>query len=228
MKLSPRLLVDAYLRKITRKRIIGGPFKGLYYVKESIESSYFPKLLGIYEKELHGVLESNKTEGFEKIIVIGAGEGYYAVGLAKKWKRPILAFEKDEKGRQLITQLSLINRCSVFVKGEFDESLDTQSDRDFIFMDIEGGEKRILSPERFLDWKSCVIIAEIHSDATKGLLIERAKYTHHSTFIPTVERNIKDYPFRPPFSRLLRRWWWAAIQEWRSDSIGWVIFDPKS
>lgn len=84
--LSPITLVHTYLRKVTQKRIFSGPFRGLFYVGESVGSSYFPKILGIYEKELHGILEANKLDSFDKIIVIGAGEGYYAVGLAKKWK----------------------------------------------------------------------------------------------------------------------------------------------
>lgn len=227
MKFSPRILVDAYLRKITGRRIIRGPFKGLYYIKESIDSVLYPKLIGSYEKELHKVLQSYEGKEFEKVLVIGAGEGYYAVGFAKKWKRPVLAFEQDEKGRQLITRLSLINRTSVFVKGKFEPGLDTQSDRDFILMDVEGAEKEILTPEQFLAWKYSTIIVEVHSQQLKGLLKERSVFTHHSTYVPTQDRTLRDYPFSPPFSRLLKRWWWAAIQEWRSDSVGWLIFEPK-
>lgn len=227
MKFSPRILVDAYLKKITGRRVIRGPFKGLLYVKESIDSVLYPKLIGTYEKELHGILETYEGNEFEKVLVIGAGEGYYAVGLAKKWNRPVLAFERDDKGRQLITRLSLINRKTVFVKGMFEPGLDTQSGRDFILMDIEGEEKEVLTAEQFLEWQYSTIITEVHSSPVKGLLKERAAYTHHSTFIPTQERTLRDYPFSPPFSKLLKRWWWAAIQEWRSDSVGWLIFEPK-
>ena len=228
MKLPPRFLVDAYLRKITQRKIIAGPFSGLYYIKKSIGSMLMPKLLGCYEKELHTVIETNSTECFEKIIVIGAGEGYYAVGLAKKWKRPVLAFEEDEQGRQLITRLALINRTSVFVKGRFETDIATKSSNDFILIDIEGGEKELLTPERFLQWDKSSIVVEVHSDALKGLIKERSRYTHHSTFIPIRERTLDDYPFKVPFPRFLNRWWWAAIQEWRSDSIGWLIFEPKA
>ena len=228
MAFSPIHLVHAYLRKVTQKRIITGPFTGLYYVGESVGSSYFPKVLGTYEKELHPILEAHRSEKFEKIVVIGAGEGYYAVGFAKKWKRPVLAFEEDKKGRELITRLALINRTTVFVKGKFENDLDTESEKDLIFMDIEGGEKAVLTPERFLDWKYSTIIVEVHSEPIRGLLIERSKYTHHSTFINVLPREMKDYPFKPPFPKLLKRWWWACLQEWRSDSIGWIIFEPKA
>lgn len=225
--LSPAPLVHAYLRKATRKRIFSGPFQGMYYVSESVGSSYFPKLLGTYEKELQPILEAHKQVRYDKLIVIGAGEGYYAVGFAKKWKRPVLAYEQDPKGRELITRLALINKTSVFVKDLFEEGTDTQSAKDFILMDVEGAEKQLLTPERFLEWKSSVVVVEVHSEPIKGLLMERGKYTHVNTFVPVVPRTMRDFPFKPPFPWLLHRWWWACLQEWRSDSIGWVIFEPR-
>lgn len=225
MRLSPVVLVQAYLRKVTQRRIFSGPFAGLFFTQKSVGSSYFPKLLGIYEKELHAVFEGDRPD-FEKVIVIGAAEGYYAVGLAKKWKIPVIAFEASKEGRELLTRLALINRTNIFVQGKFTPSHDTRSVRDFILIDIEGEEKEVLTPERFLIWHTSTIIVEVHSDAIKGLLWERSKNTHEVNFIPVAKRTMKDYPFKPPFPLLLRRWWWASIQEWRSDSIGWLIFKP--
>ncbi len=227
MRLSPITLVHAYLRKVTQKRIFSGPFQGLFYVGESVGSSYFPKILGIYERELHGILDANKLETYDKIVVIGAGEGYYAVGLAKKWKCPVIAFEEDPNGRQLITRLALINRTEVFIEGRFDAKYDTKSQKDFILMDIEGGEEALLDEERFAAWRQSVILVEAHSVEIKEKLQKRCSHTHSSFFTPVVERTMKDYPFKPPFPRLLKRWWWASLQEWRSDSIGWIIFEPK-
>lgn len=224
---TPARLIRAYLLKLTNRRVISGPFAGLYYVKESPRIAYYPKLLGTFEKELHGVIEAHGSSRFEKVVVIGAAEGYYAVGLAKKWKYPTLAFEADPKARQLLTRLSLINRVSLFVKGAFHPDTDTQSGQDFIFMDVEGAEGEILTPERFGQWRRCTLIVEIHSPALKQELLDRSSSTHHSFFLPVQPRTMADYPFTPPFKFLLRRWWWAFIQEWRSDSIGWIIFDPK-
>jgi len=228
LRFSPIVLVHAYLRKVTQKRIFSGPFQGLFYVGDSVGSSYFPKILGIYEKELHGILEANKLDTFDKIVVIGAGEGYYAVGFAKKWKRPVVAFEQDKKGRDLITRLALINRTEVFIKNSFEASTDTLSKKDFILMDIEGGEEELLDRARFDAWKESVILVEVHSNEIKEKLYERSNLTHNSFFTPVVERTLRDYPFKLPFARLLKRWWWASAQEWRSDSIGWVIFEPKA
>ena len=227
MHFSPITLIHTYLRKVTRKQIFSGPFQGLYYVGESVGSSYYPKILGIYEKELHGILEANKLDTFDKIIVIGAGEGYYAVGLAKKWKRPVIAFEEEKKGRELIARLSLINGAKVFVESRFEAGYDTKSKKDFILIDVEGGEDNLLDEERFAVWSESVILVEVHSTEIKERLYERSNPTHNSFFTPAIKRTMNDYPFSPPFPWVLKRWWWASIQEWRSDSIGWVIFEPR-
>lgn len=139
----------------------------------------------------------------------------------------MIAFEVDSKGRQLITRLALINRTEVFIEGRFDENYDTKSKKDFILMDIEGGEEELLDEKRFHSWKESVILVEVHSQEIKEKLYARSNITHNSFFTPVVERTMVDYPFNPPFPRLLKRWWWASIQEWRSDSIGWIIFEPK-
>src|SRR5438445_9468790 len=69
---------------LTRGRVIAGPFQGLTYVSTARGSSIGPKLLGTYEIELREVVEEIIRRGYKTIINIGAGEGYYGVGLAKR------------------------------------------------------------------------------------------------------------------------------------------------
>ena len=140
----------------------------------------------------------------------------------------MVAFEEDQKGRKLITRLSLINAAEVFIEGRFDAAYDTKSKKDFIQMDVEGAEEELLDGERFAAWNESVILVDVHSIEIKELLYKRSNPTHNSFFTPVIDRALSDYPFEPPFSRWLKRWWWAAIQEWRSDSIGWIIFEPKT
>ena len=64
-------------------KVLYGPFKGMTYPDStSIGSVWLPKMLGIYESELHDILEEICSKNYSTIINIGAGEGYYAVGLA--------------------------------------------------------------------------------------------------------------------------------------------------
>ena len=60
-----------------------GIFKNLRYPKiYSYMSVIFPKLMGIYEKQLHKPISEFKKNNYDTIINIGASEGYYAVGMA--------------------------------------------------------------------------------------------------------------------------------------------------
>ena len=101
-----------YVRKISTYSVLSGPFTGMTYIRESIGSELFPKILGTYEKELHAEIEQIEGE----TIVVGAGEGYYAVGLARKLKTRITCFEADAKGRNLIVELARLNNVENLIE----------------------------------------------------------------------------------------------------------------
>src|SRR4051794_40351820 len=61
-----------------------GPFAGLEFARASAEGCHVPKLLGCYERELHGLVEAAVADGYDDIVNIGCAEGYYAVGLARR------------------------------------------------------------------------------------------------------------------------------------------------
>ena len=67
--------------------IINGPFKGMKYISESVGSCHMPKILGIYENEIYPIL-LNFLSNSDLFVDIGAAEGYYAVGCAKKETYP--------------------------------------------------------------------------------------------------------------------------------------------
>ena len=66
----------------TRMYVASGPFKGTRYGELSFFSAYIPKLLGIYERELWGLIEAICESGPTLVVDIEAAEGYYAIGLA--------------------------------------------------------------------------------------------------------------------------------------------------
>jgi hypothetical protein len=53
-KLHPQY---GWLSRITRTKVVTGPFQGMRYIYRSVGSSWFPKVLGTYEKELWPVVE---------------------------------------------------------------------------------------------------------------------------------------------------------------------------
>src|SRR5947209_15685441 len=79
-----------------------GPFTGMQYVERSIGSSLMPKLLGSYEANLQPVIEEIIRRAPATIVNVGCGEGYYAVGLARRLPHArVYAFEADPTGQAL-------------------------------------------------------------------------------------------------------------------------------
>ena len=90
-----------------------GPFQGMKYIGKSTSSVLIPKLLGIYERELHPVIEYATSRPFQTIVDIGAAEGYYCVGLARRMPQTrVVAYEMDEAGRQRLKELAGLNHVS--------------------------------------------------------------------------------------------------------------------
>ena len=95
-----------------------GPFAGMRYTAGSVGSAYIPKLLGIYERELNGFVEKACALSFSLIVDIGAAEGYYAVGFARRNpKVRIIAFEVDAKGRAALCEMAVLNDIRCVEKG---------------------------------------------------------------------------------------------------------------
>src|SRR4051795_11776336 len=103
-----------YLTALTQARtgcrVHQGPFASMRYVDNSIGSAYIPKLLGLYERELQHCIEAISCLNPELIINIGAGEGYYAVGLAIcNPSSRIIAYELEPAGRCAMAQMADVN-----------------------------------------------------------------------------------------------------------------------
>ena len=94
----------------TGSTVLSGPFQGMKYLRESSASVLAPKLLGIYERELHAAIEEAIAFPFQRVVDIGAAEGYYCVGLAMRMPRArIVAYEANETAHPLIEKLAALN-----------------------------------------------------------------------------------------------------------------------
>src|SRR5580698_1953471 len=58
-----------------------GPFSGML-CSAAVTGNAIPKMLGIYELELHDIVQQIIRTNYHLVIDIGCGEGYYLVGLA--------------------------------------------------------------------------------------------------------------------------------------------------
>ena len=236
-----RKLIPPQLRaQIVRRFVLGqrkpivrsGPFNGLRYVRSAVGSSYYPKLVGCYERELHDQVEQFIESSPELIIDIGAAEGYYACGLARRLPRTkVIAFEAQEHGRELLQEMARANDVSVDIRGlcgaaQLAEALGDQNSC-LVVCDIEGGELSLLDPESIPALRFVSFLVETHPDKAEGVeseLIARFKSSHEIEVIPTRSPSLSDLEFERP-NWLVKKYWPSLTGE-RSAPTPWLAMRP--
>jgi len=100
----PAKLVRRWVdRELGSNTVLGGPFRNMKYNDWTRlsglakASAYYPKLLGTYEIEIVSFIRRITDLGIGRIVVVGAGEGYYAVGLARLLNARVVAFEAQAR-----------------------------------------------------------------------------------------------------------------------------------
>ncbi len=112
--LRPIRHLENLVRAETGGRVRQGPFAGLRYINRAVGSAFIPKLLGIYERELNACVEAACAVQFPLIVDVGAAEGYYAVGLARRNPEArVIAFEMEESGREALREMAALNGVEV-------------------------------------------------------------------------------------------------------------------
>ncbi|MDO8493075.1 MAG: hypothetical protein Q7S19_00820 [bacterium] len=243
-----RRYVTPFIRAKTGDMVASGLFKGMKYVEGSVGSRLLPKYLGTYELELVPILEKVLRESFNTIIDVGAAEGYYAVGMAMRSpSAEVIAFESEERGRDLIKKMAESNGVSgrVSTKGFCDtKSLsDTiaENKKTLVMMDIEGGEKELLDNSLISKLNKCYILVEAHECVVPGIvdtLVARFKDTHK--FMETKERRRipEDFPISIPliYRTLFKKYFvtssmnearYDSLLPWPEKNAGWLYFEPK-
>ena len=228
-------LQNLVLRR-TGQQVRSGMFKGVTYTSASQGSAFIPKLLGIYEKELTNAVESIIATQPDRIFNIGAGEGYYAVGMACRLPNTqVIAYELTERGRRLTCDMASKNgvESRVDVRGacEPDDLARELRPQDIIICDVEGYEKKLLNPARIPALESVTVLVELHDFIHRGIADEiRARFdsTHEIACIRSKERSRNEFPYQTLYTRLLPSSYldWA-VSEWRPEQMSWFYMTPQ-
>jgi precorrin-6B methylase 2 len=223
------------------RKVCSGPFKGMRYLKQAHMSAYFPKLLGTYELELNDIIEKIISMRPEKIVNIGAAEGYYAVGLARRLPQTeVIAFEEKFDAIQLINRLSCLNGVSSNLKimgccsqKDLLATLASQK-KTILLIDIEGGEKDLLEQSIMPFLNNVDLLLEVHEVSVPNLstnLKNLFHVTHNCIEFDARKRELDDLPNKMPkfvqnsiFSRSLL----LMMDEQRSDGLKWLYFQSKT
>jgi precorrin-6B methylase 2 len=235
-KLWPSQCAHRTFEKISREpRILDGPFRGMHYVFTSQGSALIPKLLGIYEKELHTIIKRLNKNSYKGIYVIGAGEGYYAVGMALKHPNTkVLAYEANTAAHDKICQIATRNGVikQIEIRGCCEANDMKAIEPEFlVIMDVEGAEEHLLNPVAFTGLAKSTILFEAHfsPEETQPKILRKFASTHFVTRVDTVERSWRDIRSLP-FALLfyIRRNIGFWIDEMRGGPMQWYLLSPRA
>lgn len=199
-----RMCLKPLIWRQTGGRVAGGPFVGMRCVRSSVGSEWPPKLLGTYELELAEIIEEAVHKHYDCIVNIGAGEGYYAIGLALRIPQAqVICFELDPRGRRLTRALAGLNgvlertgvrgRCTIASLRQAIPS----SGRTLIVCDAEGDEFTLLRPEILERLCRVDVLVELHDSVHGGIRqIMRTRFapTHQVQEILARPRTTADFP----------------------------------
>jgi hypothetical protein len=197
-------------RLATPDRVAQGPFRGMKPIAAAYCSEFLPKLVGTYEREIAPAVEAICAAGCDRIIDIGAAEGYYAVGMAmRNPDAVVIAFEMNPSARYYLRQLAERNHVSdrLQIQGTCNlTSLAVSLEgarHSALICDCEGAEDLLLDPARIEPLRHSYILVETHdglatdSGVLAGIgrrLHERFGATHAIETIDSQPRSGEDLP----------------------------------
>lgn len=232
-------LVGSILTWKTHSRVHSGPFKGMRYIPHAVHvqsSAYCPKLLGTYELELHPLVDALRMQApYQHIVNIGAGEGYYAVGLALHLPQSRLtAFEADPASRTILTRMAQLNEVTSHITiREFctptllQEEL-RSPEKTLVVCDVEGCEQELLDPLSIPALAKADILVELHDFLIPGIseiIRQRFAATHRIADIAARPRQLSDWPASLRLPVAYRR---TALSEYRPGGMRWFWMTAQS
>ena len=212
--------------------VSSGPFAGMAYPTDG----RFPqKLLGTYELELHSILDEISNNNYERVIDIGAAEGFYVCGCARMFPAAIIiAFEANGDLHSTIRELSELNGVAEKVKirglcehTDLARAIEVLG-RTLIVCDVEGAENELLDPNGIPRIKQADLIVEVHDhlcDGTSQRLRERFSPTHSIKQISSMPRLLGDFPTSVSLPTNLIA---AAMDESRHPGSQWFWMTAKN
>ena len=237
--IHPRGLLTSEVIHHTNLVVADGPFKGMRYIDSSIGSELVPKLLGLYERELTPVVEQLIAMKPGAVVDIGAAEGYFVVGLARRLTGTrVVAYEMELAGREKIAELARRNSVQdrIEIRDKCEPELLRQAIDELkdcaVICDVEGYEKLLLDPVAIPALSGVPILVEVHEFMVAGIgaeLKSRFAASHAITEIAAEHRTVAEYPYSSLRRKLIpNRFVEFIVNESRPAGMSWLWMVPIS
>jgi precorrin-6B methylase 2 len=236
-RLDPGLWVARRVADELGLDVRSGPFAGLRYPERAVWSPELAdclpaKLLGSYERELHAALERAIGESCLTVVNVGAAEGYYAVGLARRLDHArVHAFEPHEGRRDLCRELAELNGVADRVELAGSCAPDWLAGLEggcLLVADCEGCEVGLLGRAQAAALRDGSAIVELHDfiDPSSSQAVTEAFHDTHSVEliegVPRYSGEFEELAFLGWKNREL------AISEARSHPAWWAVLTPRA
>lgn len=210
-----------------------GLFKGMKWMMPDTFWG-FPKLLGIYEREIHAQMITLLSRKYHQILNVGSADGYYVNGLARLFPGAtrIYAYDLNDRLHEITRQVAKLN--GVLERIHFDSHCDRLSLKSFdfsnpalIMSDCEGFERELFDQNCLKNLTLCDIVIEVHDGVFPGVteyLENLFRNTHEHDFIPVLSDFQRQRLFQDPrvadcdYATRCR-----IVNENRSTCTGWLI-----
>ncbi len=212
-----------------------GPFSGLKLTEECLLSlCNSPALLGTYEMELHPWFFKMEANKYDRIIDIGAAEGYYAVGMALRTGSTVDAYEAAPVARRFCQSIAKLNGLSnhVRIHSYCSQKVLLKLDglRCFVLSDCEGFEVFLFSGDVIRALSRSDLIIELHDrgasrTTVRQVLESRLKGTHNVQVVRSRTRTLSDFP-GPQLMEVLGADAIRTLSEGRSPNQEWIVATP--
>lgn len=228
-------VVRAHFRQVfslTRpRRVRHGPFAGMSF-QPLAGSLPTPMMLGVYERELWPVVERMVAATPSRIVNVGCGVGYYAVGLALRLPAAeVFAFDIDEACRAGCRMLAEANSCvdRVRVAGELTTArlAELAGPDTVILVDCEGAEDMLLDIARAPGLAASTLLVETHDflvPGSRGRLMDRFAGTHAVEVIDSDSNAHGQYEEIMNYDMICRG---MLLGEYRNRGQDWVVLTPQ-
>jgi hypothetical protein len=224
-------LARARIIRRSRGKVIAGPFAGQVYVTSPDDFIEPAMLMGSYEKELHPAIELLFTQPPKLFVHVGASQGYYAVGFARRARHARhIAFEFYAPRLVQLKRTAAANSVTLEYWGEcspprLQEAL-SASDDVFVLVDVEGYEQELLDPVAVPLLKHARMIVETHDHVVPNItneLVRRFDASHVIDIVTLGPRTAADLPFL-----ICDPWTVGQLDEGRGALQKWLLLTPKS
>lgn len=210
----------------------GGPFKGMV-CDSTVSGNHVPKMLGIYELELHDIIEQIVRSNYPLVIDVGCGEGYYLIGLARRMmSTKFIGFDIDEAARAAALEQArnngVLDRVTVNGKCDPETLQGVLQPGSLVISDCEGYETELFQPHLAPALARCDLLIELHEMFSQGVtavLTERLAPTHDIHLVDSKDRDPKLYPALNSLSPKQQR---LAVSESRFDQMQWAWMRAKA